>query len=213
MLLRETGVLTDLHRPRTVVREDVLREEHSAHIVVNEVLLHLFAVKERDYFIRALDAEGSQHHGDGNFLTVIDLNGEHVPRGEVILDPRSAVGDQLRHKGLLPRNTEVSAVIDAGRTGQLVYNDTLRAVDDEGSSLRHRGKVAEINFFFLDFAGLFVYQTNRRTQRSRPCKVPAASLIQTDRNRIDIISYEFQCKRAVITLDGENFIEKLLQPL
>ena len=88
MLLRETGVLTDLHRPRTVVREDVLREEHSAHIVVNEVLLHLFAVKERDYFIRALDAEGSQHHGDGNFLTVIDLNGArsysiHAPRSGI----------------------------------------------------------------------------------------------------------------------------------
>ena len=213
VLLCQARVLADLHGAGAVVRNDILREKHSADIVVNEILLDLFAVKERDYLVRTLDAESSQHHRDGNLLAVVYLYGENVPRGEVKLDPRSAVRDQLRHKGLLSRNAEVRTVIDAGRAGQLVYNDTFRAVDDKGSPLRHRGEVTKINFFFLDLAGLLVYQADRRTQRSRPRKVPAASLIQTDRNRIDIISYKFQSEGSVVALDRENLIEKLLQPL
>ena len=213
MLFGEAGVLAYFDRAGAVRGDYVLREKHSAHVVVDEVFLHFLAVEEVDELVRALHAEGAEHLGDGDFFAVVYLDGEHVARRKVELDPRAAVWDELRDEGLLSRDAELGAVVDSGGTRELVDDYALRSVDYEGSPFGHGGEVAQVDVFFFDFAALLVHQTNRRAQRSRPCKVPAARLIQTDGHGIDVVSYEFKRERAVVAFDGEYFIEELLKPL
>ena len=142
VLLREARVFAYLNRAGAVGGDYVLREQHSAHVVVDEVLLHLFAVEEMDELVGALHAEGAEHLRDGDFFAVVYLDGEHVARRKVEFDPRAAVGDELRDEGLLSRDAELGAVVDSGGTRELVDDYALRSVDYECSPFGHGGEVA-----------------------------------------------------------------------
>ena len=213
MLLREARVPAYAYSVRAVVSCDVLGYQHAGHVVVDQIHLLFPAVEEGDDLVGRAHSERPEHHRHGNLFAVVYLYGYDVPRRQVEFYPRAAVRYELREEALLAGDAEVGAVVDARRARQLVHDDALRPVDYKGPPLRHCGEIAEIDFFFLNFAGRFIDQADRRTKRSRPCKVPAACLIQADLNGIDVIFYKFEDELAVEALDRENFVEKLLQPL
>ena len=146
----------DIDRAGLAVGNHGLREEHAPHVVLDQVALHLFGVEQSQQLVRRLDAESAQHHGNWYLLAVIDLDGNDSAGRQIELHPGAAIRYQFRQKRLLPRDAKLGAVINAGRSRELVDNDAFSAVDDERSPLCHSGEISKVNFLFLDLAGLSV---------------------------------------------------------
>ena len=74
---------------------------------------------------------------------------------EVEVQPGSAHGDHPAGIEHLAAGVGLAAVVlenDAGRTLQLIDDDALGAVDDEGAFFGHQGQGAEIDVLLLDVA-------------------------------------------------------------
>ncbi len=106
-----------------------------------------------------IDPERSDKSRDGKFLSFVDSDEKNVVRVFFVFDPRTAVGHNGSREKFITRFVDFSGEVRSGGSDKLGNNDTLRAVDDESSRLRHKGEVAEEYDLFLYFSGLFVRKT------------------------------------------------------
>ncbi len=105
-------------------------------------------VEAPDDLVGAAQPEGAQEHRRQELPLAVDAHVEQVLRVVLELDPRAAVGNDLRDvQGLVFRVEE-----RARRAVQLRHDDPLGAVDDERAVLGHQRDVAEVDLLLLDVA-------------------------------------------------------------
>ena len=102
----------------------------------------------------------------------------------------------------------------SSRTCELIDDDSLSAVDDEGASVGHDGEVAEEDFFsvFPDLSP-FVGETNDGFDGSSPSHIFLPGFFFSDFGPLDGVADKFESKIPVKTFNGENFLQKFLKPL
>ena len=74
-------------------------------------------------------AQGLQQDGDRLATLAVDADTDGLALVDVELEPRTAARDDLDREDVdVTRLVDVAVVVDAGRTDQLAYDDTLGAV-------------------------------------------------------------------------------------
>src|SRR5690606_38187595 len=109
-----------------------------------------------------------QENGDRLLALTVDANADLIALVDLELEPCTArrddsCRDDVLVTGLVGRLIEV----DTGRAHELRDNDTLGAVDDEGSLASLQGEVAHEDRLSLDLTGLVVHELGFDIQRSR----------------------------------------------
>ena len=100
-------------------------------------------------------AHGLEQNGRGHLAAAVDTDIQDVLVIEVEIEPGSAHGNDAAGIEHLAGRVGLAAVMlenDAGRTLELVDDDTLRAVDDERALFGHQRQRAEVDILFLAVA-------------------------------------------------------------
>ena len=113
-----------------------------------------------------LEAQGAQEDGAVELALAVDADREHFLLVVLELDPRAAVGDDLREIGARTFLGEEHA----GRAVQLADDHALGAVHDEGTVIAHQRDLAEVDLFLLGVAhhsraGLGVLVVDEQAER------------------------------------------------
>ncbi len=174
--------------------------------------LRLFTEGIYDFLVRA-KTQGPQEDGNRNLPGPVDTDGKYVVGIRLVLEPGTPVGDDGAGIELLPEFVVVNAIVDAGGTDELGYDDTLGAVDDEGTCIRHQGKVAHEDLVLVDLVGFFIVKAYTYLEGSRIGGIPGLTL----RDRVlDLIPgegeiRELQREMAAVIGDRGNIIKGFLQ--
>ena len=100
-------------------------------------------------------AHGLEQDRGGHLAASVDADVQDVLVVEVEVEPRAAHGDHAAGVEHLAAGVRLAAVVledDAGRALELVDDDALGSVDDEGSLFGHQGQGSKIDILFLDIA-------------------------------------------------------------
>ena len=129
---------------------------------------------------RAVGAVAKRTHKDGygQFPRAVDAYGNDVVRIRFQLNPCAAVWNDRRVVELLARGVDRLTVVSARRTHELADDDTLCAVNDEGSCIGHEREITHEHFLLLDFARLAIDQAHVDAQRRCERNVPLLALIK-----------------------------------
>ena len=122
------------------------------------------------------ETEGADKGGDGDLAVFVDADKEQVVLIRFILEPRAAVRDDGGRKKFIIGFVYGHLVVRSGRTDELGYYDTLRAVVDKGSLVCHHGEISHENFLFLYLAGLLVDQPDLDPQSGSVGSIPFLAL-------------------------------------
>ena len=142
---------------------------------------------------------------------------------DIHLDPLAAVGvDRAGDELVLAEVTQAEPLTrledDARRTDELGHDDTLGAVDDEGTLVGHHGEVAHEDRLLLDFAGVGVHEASAHEDRRAVGHVLFLALLhRVFRRRTQVlvvrIELELQLKGLGEVLDRRDVAEGLGQAL
>jgi hypothetical protein len=169
--------------------------------------------EEIENFGVAAQAQRPQQHRHRHFAVFINTNIENIGKIGFIFQPRAAVGDHRRGEQLFAGGIVAHAIVHAGRTHQLGYNDTLGTVDNKGAAFGHEREIAHKHFGFLDLAGLFIDKTSTDTQRRRIGDVPHLAFLHgIFRIFVQTIIHELQYQIAGVVGDRGRIVEYLFQP-
>ncbi|CAB4650084.1 unannotated protein [freshwater metagenome] len=118
----------------------------------------------RDFF--AGEAEGLQEDSDRLLALTVDTNTDLVTLVNLKLQPCTAAWDNPHGVDFLVAElVEGGFEIDTRATNQLGHDNTLGAVDDEGSLFGHQGEVAHEHRLGLDFTSLVVHKLSLYVER------------------------------------------------
>ena len=111
-------------------------------------------------------AKRLQEDSDGLLTFAVDTNADLVALVDLKLQPCTAAGDNAHGVDFLVAElVECGLEIHTGATNQLRHNDTLGAVDDEGSLFGHQGEVTHEHRLGLNFTGLVVHKLGLYVER------------------------------------------------
>ncbi len=99
-------------------------------------------------------ADGLAQNRDGHLAATVDTEEQDVLRIEFEVQPRTTVRNHAGREQELAGAVGLAAVVleeHARRTVQLRNDDTLGAIDDEGTRARHERNFAHVDFLFLHF--------------------------------------------------------------
>ena len=100
-------------------------------------------------------AHSLEQDGSGHFAATVDTDVKNVLVVKVKVQPGAAHGNdaaRIQHFTAGMRFAAIMLKDDAGRTLQLVDDDTLGAVYDKGAFFGHQGQGTKIDILFLDVA-------------------------------------------------------------
>src|SRR6185295_2806284 len=103
--------------------------------------------------------EGLQKNSGRHFPPTVNAHIENVASIKFEIQPRSAIGNNPRGVQHLAAGVRPALIVRKGRTGrpmQLADHHPLRAVDNEGSPLRHERQLADVDFLFSNVEDLFL---------------------------------------------------------
>ncbi len=185
-------------------------------LAVEQVFLVLIEVVED---VRLGHAHGLEQDGGGHFAAAVDADVQDVLVVEVEVQPGAAHGDDAAGVQNLAAGVRLAGVVledDAGRALQLVDDDALGAVNDEGALVGHQRQGAEIDVLFLDVAdgaaaGLFVdiknHQAHDEAQGGFIGQALGKALVLVILGVLDDVADILQAGGAVEVLNGENGTE------
>ena len=138
---------------------------------------HLVAAEQ--LFERAVGAvaEGAQKHRGGELALSVHADPQHALRILLEFQPCPAVGDDGRFVDLLARLVRLGDVVDAGRADELRDDDALRAVDDEGTVLRHEREIPHEDGGIDDLVLHLVDEAHLDAQGKRIRRIAVAALL------------------------------------
>ena len=228
---------------RFAVHDDVVSFDgnHLARILVHEVLdprrehprsqlaaygflevglvdLHLVRqVEDLENLLVRLVTDGTQQRGDGQLLLTVDVGVHHVVDVRSELDPRTFERNDSRRVELGAVGVHALSEEHARRAVQLGYDDTLRAIDDERSTLGHIGNRTEVNVLD-DHAEIFVLVVRAVKfqlcfQRDAVRQTALQTLLNRVAGRVDIVVDELQNEVVPGIRDGEIFLKDLVKAL
>ena len=191
--------------------QDVRGGEPPSHLIPKLHEGRLRSEKGDDGIV-VLSPKGLEQERNGELLAVVDVDRHDLARGQRKVQPGPAIRDQFRRAGIVAGPLSPVEVNTRGAR-QLIDDDALGSVDDEGSSLRHHGEIAEKNLLLLDLLGFGVGKADRGPDGTRPGHIPLSRLFLEKIGAVDIITDKFQGKLAIIALDREDLMKQFLQTL
>ncbi len=105
-------------------------------------------------------------------------------------------------------------VIDARRTHQLAYNDTLCPIDHKGSGLCHQRQISHKDFMLVDLVCFFIVETNLYFQRSSISSISLFAFLDGSfhvflaQSKIN----KFQAQMTAVVGNRGNVIKYFVQP-
>ena len=106
----------------------------------------------------------------------------------------------------------------ARRTVQLRHDDTLGAVDDEGTRARHERNFAHVDFLFLHFLhgrladfAVKQHQADLGSQGRGIGQATLLTFLDIEHRFAEHVAHELQARHTVVTNDRENRRERRLQ--
>ena len=172
-------------------------------------IFHNAAERLEQLLVRA-QAEGLEQQRGGQLAAAVDIDRQRIA-GHDELHPGTALGDDLRRIILRARGAGFGLEINAGAAGQLIDDDALGAVDDEGAARSHDGEVAEVDFLLAHFLRAVVVQAHLGPDRTVPRAVTALRFLLRHGRLVDLVAQELKTETAVEIADRGNFVEKLLK--
>ena len=145
------------------------------------------------------------------------MNIENVVYVVLILEPCASVRDNSGGEELFTCFVVLHLVVNARRTHELRYDNTLSAVDDECAAVCHQRKIAHKYVILLDFSCFLVQKPCLNSERSGICSV---ALLTLDYAVVGVVNIELiieKVKHKVSCVVGntghiaENLLEAFLQ--
>ncbi|KAG1438316.1 hypothetical protein G6F57_019905 [Rhizopus arrhizus] len=156
-----------------------------------------------------------------HLATTVDAEEQDVLRVEFEVQPRTAVRNHAGREQELAGAVRFAAVVfeeHARRTVQLRHDDTLGAVDDEGTRARHERNFAHVDFLFLHFfhgrLADFAVKQHQADLGSQGRGIGQATLLtflDIEHRFAEHVAHELQARHTVVTNDRENRRERRLQ--
>ena len=110
----------------------------------------LFRAQQVGDLVVGAVADGAQQYGHGQLARAVDAHPHHIVGIGFVFQPGAAAGDDGSGIERLAGLIDGLGVVNAGGANQLGDNDTLRAVDDEGTRIGHLRQFGhEDALFFL----------------------------------------------------------------
>ena len=172
-------------------------------------IFHNAAERLEQLLVRA-QAEGFEQQSSGQLAAAVDVDRQRIA-GHDELHPGAALGNDLRRIVLRARGAWLGLEINAGAAGQLVDDDALGTVDDEGAARSHDGKIAEVDLLLAHFLRTVVVQAHFGPDRTVPRAVAAFCLLLRHGRFVDLVAQKLKTKTAVEIADRGNLVEKLLK--
>ncbi len=205
-----------------LTRPDLLVElEQTGFKIVGRVLgeagaeLGLIAEELDDLLIRS-DSQCAHQNSDRHLSGPVHTDIKHIVGICLIFQPGAPVGDHRAGKQLLAEFILIDAVVDTGGTNKLADDDTLGAVDHEGSVLGHQRKISHKDLLALDLAVvLLVIQLNKHFQRRRIGAVPFLALLDRILGilLLEPVTGKSQAEMSAVVLDRRNIVQYFLKSL
>ena len=107
-----------------------------------------------------LEPDGAHETGDGDLTVLVDTHPEHVRAIRLVFQPSTTIRDDGGGIGDVSSLVRFHVIIHTRASDDLGDDDTLCAVDNEGSALGHQGEVAHEDLLFLDLVRLLVAQAH-----------------------------------------------------
>ena len=167
--------------------------------------------KLQDLFIGRV-AQRTDEDSDRHLTVTIDTDGDGAGRIRFQFDPRTAVRDQLRGINLLVESISFTLVVYARGTNQLGYDDTLGAIDDECTRVRHDREIPHEQIVLFQLAGFLVFQTRLHVQWSGVVHILRLALFDIVLALAEIEIAKVQRPFLSAVLDRRNICENILQP-
>ena len=192
--------------------KDLFRRQTSA------VGLGVLAIRVRGRLV-----ERAQEYGCRQLPAAIDANVEDVLGVELEVDPGAPVGDDPGRVEEFARGVLLAAVVieeGAGRAVKLADDNTLGAVDDEGTVVGHQRDFAEVDLLFLHVADganacvlIEIPDDEPDADLDRRSIVHAArdALVDIILGLLEPVLDELKRAVLVVVLDGEDGLEDSLE--
>ena len=130
------------------------------------------------------------------------------------LEPGAAVGDDCRFEHLAAGLVLFGLVVRARGTDELRDDDALRAVDDEGTVLRHEREVAHEHVLVDDLFLHLVDEADFHAQRQRVGRVAVAAFLFVVLGlAAELVLEEVQLEVVGIVGDGRKIVKHLSDAL
>ena len=123
--------------------------------------------KDADDIIICRQTHDTQEGRSRQFARPVHTGINDAVKVGLIFNPGPAVRDDCGPVEELTHWIHVLGIIDARAADKLTDNDTFCPIDDEGPRIGHKGEIAHKDSRFLDFARIFIKQTDVYVQRSR----------------------------------------------
>ena len=174
----------------------------------------VFTQQLQDLAIGAI-AKSPQQSGDKHLALTVDLDVHDLVAVGFILQPCTAVGDNLRSKQVLANLVDGLGIVHAGGTDQLGYDYPLCSVYNEGALLGHQGEVAHEYRLLLHFAGFFIDKANGDLEGCAIVYVPLLALFHRVLGmvKVDGVVYKFKNELFGIVRYGRNIVQNLSEIL
>ena len=157
-------------------------------------------------------ADGLEEVGHRLLTLAVDAHADGVALVDLELEPCATGGDDLRAEGLLVRRAVRELLeVHAGGTHELGDDDTLGAVDDEGTAGGHEREVAHEHGLGLDFAGLVVHELGGHVHRCGVRVVLRLGFLHGVLGGFEAVVVERQAHGACDVLNGGNLVEDFFE--
>ena len=206
--LAGTELLVDLLESFLTDRGIVLQRFTLAGVFLeSSVKLGFFSEYGGD-LIGRLDAQRTDKDRNGKLAVFVDTYVEYVVGVGLVLEPSASVGDDRSGIGLLTGLVVSTVVIDSGGTDDLRNDNTLCAVNDEGTLLGHDGEVTHEDCGLLNFTGELVGKTNVHSQGDRVGNDALLALLNGVLGVcVKRITYEFNNEVSGVIRDRGNVVQ------
>ena len=183
-------------------RDGVLLEGFEEDRVVGEGVANL----------RFGHADGLEEVGHRLLTLAVDAHANGVALVDLELEPCATRGDDLRAEGFLVRRTVRELLeVHAGGAHELGDNDTLGAVDDEGTAGGHEREVAHEHGLGLNFAGLVVHELGGHVHGCGVRVVLRLGFLHGVLGGFEAVVVERQAHGACNVLNGGNLVEDFFE--
>ena len=157
-------------------------------------------------------ADGLEEVGHRLLTLAVDAHADGVTLVDLELEPCATGGDDLRAEGLLVRRAVRELLeVHAGGTHELGDDDTLGAVDDEGTAGGHEREVAHEHGLGLDFAGLVVHELGGHVHGCGVRVVLRLGFLHGVLGGFEAVVVERQAHGACDVLNGGNLVEDFFE--